>query len=175
MAGLDARLYAITSDGGFWRRTAEENVAWDRLGDAPDGAAALAAMEGRLLAVTDAGALDELGEREALEELAHFLRDADPDLLEDAVALAVVVLAHHRRERSFDGGDDLGQRDVLGRPGEHVPAADAPLRPDQARALHGEENLLQVRLGRLVRSAISFTEVGRSLPCSASDRRARAA
>ena len=63
------------------------------------------------------------------------------------MAFAVVVLAHHRRERSFDGGDDLGQRDVLGRPGEHVPAADAPLRPDQTRALHGEEDLFQVRLG----------------------------
>ena len=57
MAGLDARLYAITADGRLWQRTAVPGEHWNALGDAPAGAAAVAAMEGRLFVVTTAGAL----------------------------------------------------------------------------------------------------------------------
>ena len=41
----------------------------------------------------DARALDQVGEREALQDLTGLVGDADPHLLEDAVTLAVVVLA----------------------------------------------------------------------------------
>jgi len=98
--------------------------------------------------MADARALDELREGEALEEVTHLLGDADPDLLQNAVAFAVIVLAHDRGERSVDGGDDLGQRDVLRGAGEYVPAADAALRPDQPRSLHRQEDLLEVGLGQ---------------------------
>ena len=45
--------------------------------------------------------------------------------------------------------EDLGQRDLIGRPGEHVAAADAALRPYEAGALHREQDLLEVRLGQV--------------------------
>ena len=44
--------------------------------------------------------------------------------------------------------DDLGQGDLLGRPGQHVAAAHAPLGADQAGALQGQEDLLEVGLGQ---------------------------
>ncbi len=56
--------------------------------------------------------------------------------------------------------DDLAERDLGRRPGQHVAAADAPFRPDQAGALQGKKDLLEVRLRRPVRSAMSRTEVG---------------
>ena len=89
--------------------------------------------------------------------------------------LAVVGVLGQRDLRALDRGDDVGERDLLGRPGEHVTAADAALRADETRALDRQEDLLEVGLGRCVRSAISFTDVGRSQPCSASDSSARAA
>ena len=64
--------------------------------------------------MTDTGAVDEVGEREALEELAHLVGHAHPHLLEHAVALAVVVLADQRGERAVDRGEDLGERDLVG-------------------------------------------------------------
>ena len=97
--------------------------------------------------MADAGALDQIGQREALEDLAGLVRDADPHLLEHAVALAVVVLLHQRGQRTLDRGEDLGQRDLLGWPGEHVPAADAALRAHEPRALDRQEDLLQIGLG----------------------------
>ena len=45
------------------------------------------------------------------------------------------------------GRHDLGQGDLLGRPGQHVAAAHAPLGADQAGALQGEQDLLEVGLG----------------------------
>ncbi len=57
MAGLDARLYAITADGRLWQRTAVPDVGWDDLGPAPATAAALAAVEGQLFAATTNGSL----------------------------------------------------------------------------------------------------------------------
>ena len=41
------------------------------------------------------------------------------------------------------------ERDLLGRAGEHVAAADAALRAHQPRALHREQDLLEVRLGEV--------------------------
>ena len=64
------------------------------------------------VAVADAGPLDELGERDVLEHAAGLLVDADPHLLQDAVALAVVGVLGQRQLRAFDRGDDVGERDL---------------------------------------------------------------
>ena len=52
------------------------------------------------------------------------------------------------RDRAVDRGDDLGQGDLLGRAGQDVAAAHAPLGADQAGALEGEQDLLEVGLGQ---------------------------
>ena len=65
------------------------------------------------------------------------------------MALAVVVLVGERRERAVDRGEDLRERDRLGRAGEHVAAADAALRAHEPRALHREQDLLEVGLGEV--------------------------
>ena len=62
------------------------------------------------------------------------------------MALAVVVLADERGERTLDRGEDLGEVDLLGRAGEHVAAADAALRPHEPGPLHREQDLLEVGL-----------------------------
>ena len=125
--------------------------------------------------MADPRAVDELGERVAGEELAHLLGDPDPDLLQDAVALAVVVLAHERGERAVDRGEDLGDRDLGRRAREHVAAADAALRADEPAPFTASRICSRYGWGRFVRSAISLTDVGRSDSCSASERSARAA
>ena len=56
----------------------------------------LTAPGGYRVGVADAGAGDEVGEREALEHVAALLVDADPHLLQDAVALAVVGVLRQR-------------------------------------------------------------------------------
>ncbi len=99
------------------------------------------------LGVTDPGPLDQVLECEPLVDLTGLVRDADPHLLEHAVTLAVVVLAHEGGERAVDRGEDVGQRDLGGLAGEDVAAADPALRADEAGALHREEDLLEVRLG----------------------------
>ena len=54
-----------------------------------------------------------------------------------------------RGERAVDRGEDLGERDLRRRAGEHVAAADAALRAHQPGALHREQDLLEVRLGEV--------------------------
>ena len=100
----------------------------------------------RDVGVTDLGPVDELREREALEDLARLLGHAHPHLLEHAVALAVVVLVHQGDERAVDRGEDVGERDLLRRARQHVATAHAALRAHQPRALHRQQDLLEVRL-----------------------------
>ena len=78
--------------------------------------------------------------------------------------------------RPVDRGDDLGERDLLGRAGEHVAAADAALGPHEPGALHREQDLLEVRLGQ-VRALGDLLDRrrARSESCSASESSARAA
>lgn len=57
MAGMDARLYALTGDGKLWRRTTLAGVLWEQLGTGPANAGALAAAEGRLYVATTDGSL----------------------------------------------------------------------------------------------------------------------
>ena len=81
------------------------------------------------------------------------LADLGPDGEQDALALVVAgaagvglaEVAGH--DRAVDRRDDLGQGDLLGRAGEHVAAADAPLGADEAGALQGQQDLLEVGLG----------------------------
>ena len=47
-----------------------------------------------------------------------------------------------------DRRDDLGQRDLLGWPRQHVAATDAPLGAHQAGPLEGQKDLLEVGLGQ---------------------------
>ena len=65
------------------------------------------------------GLVDEVGEGDAVEQLSHLLGDTGPDLLQDAVALAVVVLTDDGDEWPVDGAEDVRQRDLCGRTGEH--------------------------------------------------------
>jgi hypothetical protein len=62
-----------------------------------------------------------------------------------AVLVGLAEVAHG--DRAVDRAHDVGQRDRGGLAGEHVAAADAPLGPDEAGALEGEQDLLQVGLG----------------------------
>ena len=107
--GLAIVRELVVADGGdvaaraVGRRRARGRGA-DEAERRPGGAACPSALDGlgdviercRVddVGVTDAGPVDEVGEREPLEDLAGLVGDADPDLLQDAVALAVVVLAH---------------------------------------------------------------------------------
>jgi len=84
---------------------------------------------------------------------AHALAYLGPDGEQHALALVVAgptcvgLPEVARHDGTIDGRDDLGERDVLGRPREHVPAADPALGTHQARPLQGEEDLLEVGLG----------------------------
>ena len=85
---------------------------------------------------------------------ADRLPDVGPDGQQHALALVVAgaVLVGLSEvaggDGAVDGGDDLGQGDLLRWAGQHVAAADAPLRADQARSLEGQEDLLQIGLGQ---------------------------
>ena len=57
--------------------------------------------------------LDEFRERDLFEVPARLVGDADPDLLQDAVAFAVVGMLGERELRPFDRGDDVGQGDLV--------------------------------------------------------------
>ena len=71
-----------------------------------------------------------------------------------------------------DRADDLAEGDVLRRPGQHVPAAHAPLGPHQAGALEGQQDLLEVRLrerrsARRCRGPTSAASARRAAPATA--------
>jgi hypothetical protein len=92
-------------------------------------------------------------QRERLEMPAHVLPDVRPHGEQHALALVITgpVLMGFAEiagdDRAFHRADDLTEGDVLGMPGQHVAASDPALRANQARALEGQEDLLQVRLG----------------------------
>jgi hypothetical protein len=107
--------------------------------------------------VADAGAFDEFRERDAFEHAASVFGDVHPDLLQYAVALAVIGVFVHRELRAFNRAHDVRQRDVLGRAREHVTAAHAALGTHQARAFDREEDLLEIGL-REVRALGDFLD-----------------
>ena len=85
---------------------------------------------------------------------AHALADLGPHGEEHALALVVAGPAGVRfpevpgHDGTVDGRDDLGERDVLDRAGQHVAAADAALGAHEPRPLQGEQDLLEVGLGQ---------------------------
>ena len=96
---------------------------------------------------------DAVGQGVGVEVAAHVLADVGPDGQQHALALvvagAVLVglaeVADH--DRPVDGADDLAEGDLLRVAGQHVAAADAPLRAHQPGALEGQQDLLEVGLG----------------------------
>ena len=62
--------------------------------------------------MTDARAFHELGERDPFQDAARLVVDADPDLLQDAVTLAVIGVLHHDDLRTLDRGHDVGECDL---------------------------------------------------------------
>ncbi len=93
--------------------------------------------------------------------MAHVIADLRPDREKHALALVVAGTVLVRlaevacHDRAIDGAHDLSKGDLLGGPRQHVTASDAPLGPDEARALQGEEDLLEVWL----REARPFRDV----------------
>ena len=88
------------------------------------------------------------------QQLAHLLADVGPDGQQHALALVVagavgVGLAEVAGgDGAVDGPDDLRQADLVGRTGQYVAAAHAALGADQAGALEGQQDLLEVGLGQ---------------------------
>ena len=66
--------------------------------------------------------------------------------------LGVVVLggADHRGDRTLERAQDVGHRDLVGRPGELVAAVRAPGRHDEAGVAQAHHELLEVRPGQLL-------------------------
>ena len=62
----------------------------------------------------------------------------------DVRVLGVVAGADHRRDRAFEGAQDLGHRDVLGRAGELVAAVGAARADDEAGFAQADDELLEV-------------------------------
>src|SRR5262245_32801902 len=92
------------------------------------GPGALATCDGR-----------QVGQRVALEVLAHVFAHVVPDRQEDALALVVTGAVFVRlaeithRDRAVDRTDDLGQVDLRRRPSQDVATAHAPLGPHEPR------------------------------------------
>ena len=87
------------------------------------------------LGVTDECPAGQIGERVTGEVPRHLVGDRNPHFLQDAVTLAVVVLVGQRGEGAVDRRQDLGETDLLRRPGQDVPAADPALRADEPARL----------------------------------------
>ncbi len=100
--------------------------------------------------MADARALDEVGERVALEVAAHLVGDRRPR----PPGARSGPRSGRARPGSVVSGPSTAarisrERDLLRRAGEHVAAADAALRSHEPGALHREQDLLEVRLGKV--------------------------
>ena len=63
--------------------------------------------------------------------------------------LGVVGGAHHRRDRAFEGAEDLAHPDLGGVAGELVAAVGAPRRDDEAGVAEAHDELLEIRAGEV--------------------------
>ena len=90
---------------------------------------------------------DEVGEGDLLEHGAEAGADGDPDLLKVlGVAAVLDVLGRGRLDvgdRALDGADDLGDRHLVGGPGEPVAALGAAAGADDAVVLELEQDVLE--------------------------------
>jgi len=95
-----------------------------------------------------------VGQGEGLQLDPHVVTDFGPHGEQHALTLVVARTVGvgeaevTRGDGPVDGGDDLGEGDLLWRPGQYVAAAHAALGAHQASALEGEQDLLEVRLGK---------------------------
>lgn len=100
------------------------------------------------------GLEDHVGQGETRKVLTHVVPDVRPDVQKDALSFVVtgsvlVGLAEVTGDdRTVHRGDDLGQRDRLGTPGEHVATAHSALGTYESHTLQTQEYLLEVGLGQ---------------------------
>ena len=96
--------------------------------------------------------IDHVGEGEGVEVMAHVFAYLRPHAQQHALTFVVASTVLVRlpevacRDRPVDGADDLTERDVTRRAGQHVTAADASLGANETGALQGEQDLLEIRL-----------------------------
>ena len=99
------------------------------------------------------GGVGDGGQGETFEMLTHVVAGLLPNGEQDALTLVVArpVLMGFTEvaegDGSIDGGDDLVQVYVAGRASQCVAPADAALGLHESRALQGQQDLLEVRLG----------------------------
>ena len=99
-----------------------------------------------------AGDVGDRRQREPVEMGPHHLAGLLPDRQQHALTLVVTGPVGMRlaeiteRDRTIDGGHDLGQQDLVGRTRQHVSAAHSAFGSDESGALEGEQNLFEVRL-----------------------------
>ena len=85
---------------------------------------------------------------------ADDLADVGPDGEEDALPLVIAGSVFVRLaevaggDRPVDRGDDLGERDLFGRPRQDVATADTTLGAHQPGTLECQEDLLEIGLGQ---------------------------
>ena len=90
---------------------------------------------------------DEVGEGDLLEHRAQAGPDRDPDFLQVLGVAAVLDRLGRGRldvgDRALDGADDLGDRHLVGRPGQPVAALGAAAGADDAVVLELEQDVLE--------------------------------
>jgi len=94
-----------------------------------------------------------VGQCERLQPFAHFVADGVPERQQNTLAFMIAgsvgvrVTEVAQDNRTVDGSEDFSQVDLGRRASEHITAADASFGSNEAGALEGQQNLLQVRLG----------------------------
>ncbi len=91
----------------------------------------------------------------------HTEQDALTFVVARAVLMGSAEVAGY--DRPVDGADDLAERDVVGRAGQDVAPAHAPLRSDQPGTLERQQDLLEVGLGQ-ARALSDVAHRGRGAP-----------
>src|SRR3569832_467623 len=106
-----------------------------------------------------AGTLGELREGDAVEEIVELHAEVGPEFVrETAVAVLAVLLAAAAGDIHFfiNGGDDVGDGDVLGSPSQSITTARSARARDEAVAAQVGEDLFEIREGyTLTRGYIS--------------------
>jgi len=97
-----------------------------------------------------------VAERHLFEDGALVGPQGDPDLLKGLGRPGVLdvlrPLAADAEQRTVDGADDLGQRDLAGGPGQPEAALRSPLAADQARPPELRQDRLQELARNLLRA-----------------------
>jgi hypothetical protein len=103
--------------------------------------------------LTTADPADHVCDGERVQVSPHMVAHLRPHGQQRALALVVAGPAHVRLTKvadddgPIDGGDDLAEREIFRRTGQHVTATDTTLGPHQSGTLQGEQDLFEVGLG----------------------------